>query len=287
LITNNHRSELLTMAPMNYADLNGCTVYVQRIFPERLNSKNQIDKLTETIRACFEDYGTILDIIVKRSLHRKGQAFVVFDNAESAATAQEELDGFELAPDSPITTSIAKTPSDATVEKFCTPEEFKTHKEKRLAEKGTRSREFLRETLLTVRLTERKNAELEAQRALLEAETKKRPAEEAPSAPTNAIRPIKALKSTSKQTVIPSEYLPPNKLIMVDNVPSDYDKDMLTPIFSQFEGLVEVRVVTVGRNKGLVFVEYANIAGATAAKDQLNNSRLGEKLLKITYGKDG
>jgi RNA recognition motif-containing protein len=74
---------------------------------------------------------------------------------------------------------------------------------------------------------------------------------------------------------------------MVDNVPSDYDKDMLTPIFSQFEGLVEVRVVTVGRNKGLVFVEYANIAGATAAKDQLNNSRLGEKLLKITYGKDG
>jgi U2 small nuclear ribonucleoprotein B'' len=129
-------SKLRTMAPMNYAELNGCTVYVQRIFPERLNSQNQVDKLTETIRACFEDYGTILDIIVKRSLRRKGQAFVVFDNSESAATAQEELDGFELAPDSPITTSIAKTPSDATVEKFCSPEEFKEHKEKRLAEKG-------------------------------------------------------------------------------------------------------------------------------------------------------
>jgi U2 small nuclear ribonucleoprotein B'' len=124
------------MAPMNYADLNGCTVYVQRIFPERLNSQNQVEKLTETIRACFEDYGNILDIIVKRSLHRKGQAFVVFDSAESAATAQEELDGFELSPDNPIVTSIAKTPSDAIVEKFCSAEEFQEHKAKRLAEKG-------------------------------------------------------------------------------------------------------------------------------------------------------
>jgi hypothetical protein len=124
------------MSPIPYASLNGCTVYVQRLSPSRLNSQNQIDELTDRLRLCFEDYGNILDIIVKRSNLRKGQAFVVYDTPEAAATAQEELDGFEFSPDNPIVTSIANTPSDAVVEKFCSEEEFKEHKERRLAEKG-------------------------------------------------------------------------------------------------------------------------------------------------------
>jgi U2 small nuclear ribonucleoprotein B'' len=74
---------------------------------------------------------------------------------------------------------------------------------------------------------------------------------------------------------------------MVENVPADYDKDALTPLFQQFEGFMDVRVVSVGRFKGLVFVEFSNIAGATAAKEQLGGSRLGDKVLKITYSKDG
>jgi len=72
---------------------------------------------------------------------------------------------------------------------------------------------------------------------------------------------------------------------MVENVPADYDKETLTPIFAQFEGFMDVRIVTVGRNKGLVFVEFNNVAGATAAKEQLGGSRLGDKVIKITYTK--
>jgi len=270
------------MAPIAYADLNGCTVYVQRIVPERLNSQNQIDALAENIRVCFEEYGTILDVIVKRSNKRKGQAFVVFDSPESAEKAQEDLDGFDFFPDSPIITSIAKTPSDAVVQKFCSPEEFEEHKERRLAEKSTFLRLLQRQKWLLTTPTARKQADEEEARARAEEESKKRSAAE----PTSGIRPMKTLKSTSKQTVIPSEYLPPNKLIMVENVPADMDKDTLMPLFAQFEGLQDIRKVTVGRYAGLVFVEFAAIAGATAAKEALGNTTLGDKVLKITYSKE-
>jgi U2 small nuclear ribonucleoprotein B'' len=136
---------------------------------------------------------------------------------------------------------------------------------------------------------ERKNAEYASLRAAQDSETKKRaaPTDAAPTAATNAIRPIKSLKSTSKQAVIPSEYLPPNKLIMVENVPTEFDKDALIPLFQQFEGFMDVRIVTVGKFKGLVFVEFSNIAGATSAKEALGGSRLGDKVLKITYSKEG
>ena len=62
----------------------------------------------------FSEYGTIVDIIAKTNLKAKGQAFIVFDNVESATNAIEEINGFELF-EKPMTLDYAKTRSDATV----------------------------------------------------------------------------------------------------------------------------------------------------------------------------
>ncbi|KAF2428975.1 RNA-binding domain-containing protein [Tothia fuscella] len=256
------------MSPLPYSALPSCTVYVQRLHPSRLNSQTQITELTDRLRLCFEDYGNILDIIVKRSNTRKGQAFIVFDTPEAASTAQEELDGFEFSPDNPIVTSIARTASDAVVERFCSEEEFREHKERRLAEKA------------------RKNAEAEALQALQNEEAKKRAAADSAAGTTTDPRKAKLSKPASKANVVPSEYLPPNRLIMVENVPADYSIEALTPMFSGFEGFIEVRKVEIGRFKGLVFVEFTGIPGATAAKEALGNTVLGENVVKITYAKD-
>ena len=102
-----------------------------------------------------------------------------------------------------------------------------------------------------------------------------------------AAKPIKTargagLKSTGgAAAVIPDEYLPPNKILFVQNVPEGYDVDGLTAIFGRFEGFREVRLVP-GR-KGIAFVEYDGEAGAISAKENTAGMTLGDQPIKVTF----
>lgn len=93
------------------------------------------------------------------------------------------------------------------------------------------------------------------------------------------------LKSTNPTTanVIPDEYLPPNKILFVQNLPEDYDVEALTAIFGRFEGFREVRLVP-GR-RGIAFVEYEAEQGAITAKENTANMPLadGAYQMKVTY----
>lgn len=161
----------------------------------------------------------------------------------------------------------ARTRSDATVQREGSAEDFEAHRRRRLAEK------------------ERKQAyeAAEAQKKL------KRPAAGAPPEAGTA-RPVKAsrgagLKSSNPAAgaVIPEEYLPPNKILFVQNLPEDYGVDGLTAIFGRFEGFREVRLVP-GR-RGIAFVEYEAEAGAISAKENTAGMALGEegKVVKVVY----
>jgi len=83
--------------------------------------------------------------------------------------------------------------------------------------------------------------------------------------------------------VVPDEYLPPNKILFVQNLPDDFDVEALTGIFGRFEGFREVRLVP-GR-RGIAFVEYDAEAGAITAKENTAGMALegGEKTMKVTY----
>lgn len=104
-----------------------------------------------------------------------------------------------------------------------------------------------------------------------------------------ANRPAKAargpgLKATgpSASAVVPDEYLPPNRILFVQNLPDDYDIEQLTSIFGRFEGFREVRLVP-GR-RGIAFVEYEAEAGAITAKENTAGMTLeGNKVMKVTY----
>ena len=82
---------------------------------------------------------------------------------------------------------------------------------------------------------------------------------------------------------MPDEYLPPNKILFVRNLPDDYTVEALSALFGQFEGFREVRVVP-GR-KGIAFVEYESEAGAIGAKENTAGMTLGEesKAIRVTY----
>ena len=76
-----------------------------------------------------------LEIIAKTNLKAKGQAFIVFDNIDSATRAIEEINGFDIF-DKPMVLDYAKTRSDATVQREGGSEELEAHKRRRMAEKG-------------------------------------------------------------------------------------------------------------------------------------------------------
>lgn len=83
--------------------------------------------------------------------------------------------------------------------------------------------------------------------------------------------------------MVPDEYLPPNKILFVQNLPDDYDVESLTGIFGRYEGFREVRLVP-GR-RGIAFVEYEAEAGAITAKENTAGMALadGAKFMKVTY----
>lgn len=89
----------------------------------------------ESLTELFSEYGTILEIIAKTNLKAKGQAFVVFEDVESATKAIEDIQGFELF-GKEMNIAYAKTRSDASVKREGGEEELEIHKRRRLAEKG-------------------------------------------------------------------------------------------------------------------------------------------------------
>lgn len=91
------------------------------------------------------------------------------------------------------------------------------------------------------------------------------------------------LKSSNPATTtIPDEYLPPNKILFVQNLPEEYDIEAVTSIFGRFDGFREVRLVP-GR-RGIAFVEYAGEQGAITAKENTAGMVLGDtNTIKVTY----
>lgn len=105
------------------------------VYVQNLEERVKLEALTEALRTIFSEFGSVIDIVAKKNLRAKGQAFVVFENPESARDAIEEIDGFELF-GKPMKLAIARTRSDKTVELQGNQEELENHKRHREEEKS-------------------------------------------------------------------------------------------------------------------------------------------------------
>lgn len=101
------------------------------------------------------------------------------------------------------------------------------------------------------------------------------------AADTLAERPAKVNKPANAAGVVPDEYLPPNKILFLRDLPEDYSKDMLAAVFRRFPGFKEVRLVP-GR-KGIAFAEYETEDGAITAKEATAGITLGEETIRVTF----
>jgi len=97
---------------------------------------------------------------------------------------------------------------------------------------------------------------------------------------------------------MPDEYLPPNKILFLQNLPESVTKDQLLALFSQsvslqwmllsphelflprYPNLHEVRLIPTKRD--IAFVEFLDEGSAGVAKDALHNYKLdGENKIKV------
>ncbi len=205
----------------------------------------------------------------------------MFDNEASATEAIDETNGFPLF-DKPMRVSKAKTRSDKTIEMNGSTEDLENHKKTRQAEKGS----FIIHKFRSLNSIADLTPDLEKKKAAEAAEIQrqgKRGAGAGPDGRPTKIAKSSGLKSTSVATsaVVPDEYLPPNKILFLQNVSEEYDVEALSGIFGRFDGFREVRLVP-GR-RGIAFVEYDAEQGAITAKENTAGMTLGDKKLKVTY----
>ncbi|GAW06538.1 rna binding protein [Lentinula edodes] len=224
------------------------TLYIQN-----LNEKIKIDVIKASLRGLFKTYGEVLDVVAHGNLRMRGQAFVSFSDAEVAKKAMKEVRGFPLY-SKPMQISFARTRSDAVVKKLDN-EHFDEHKAQRTEHKRkTRYSNPLKQKFKAKRLA----SEMDG----------------ATSAP--------APKRPNVQ--MPDEYLPPNKILFLQNLPESVTKDQLLGLFNQYPNLHEVRLIPT--KKDIAFVEYTDEASSTVAKDALHNYKLdGENKIKITFAR--
>ncbi|KAJ3215943.1 hypothetical protein HDU67_010174 [Dinochytrium kinnereticum] len=83
---------------------------------------------------------------------------------------------------------------------------------------------------------------------------------------------------------IPAEFLPPNSILFVENLPPETTQQILTELFNQFPGFKEVRLVP-GKSD-IAFVEYDSEAQSTLARQQLNHFKINsEREMKVTFAR--
>jgi len=210
--------------------------------------------MKQTLKALFKNYGNVLNVTAHRNLRMRGQAFVSFENTEASTKAQKEVNLFPLY-GKPMKISFARTRSDAVVEK-------------------------VDESLLDEHVKERK--ERKKRTRLDNPVRRKLASKRAAAQTTDGGVPVPGLKRPAVQ--MPDEYLPPNKILFLQNLPASVTKDQLTALFSQYPNLYEVRLIP--SKKDIAFVEYVDENSATVAKEALHNYKLdGESKIKVTFAR--
>ncbi|CAE6415848.1 unnamed protein product [Rhizoctonia solani] len=231
-------------------------------------------EMKSTLRSLFKGYGKVLDVVAHGNLRMRGQAFVSFESKEAATKALKEVKNFPLYAKPMVSSllpiplithvflsihlqiSFAKSRSDAVVKEL-EPDHFDQHHSARVAAKRRK------------RWDNPHQRKRKAKRAAAADATNSAAAATAPR------RPV---------VQMPDEYLPPNKILFLQNLPTDVQQEQLLALFGQYPGLAEVRMIPT--KKDIAFVEFVDEATSTVAKDALHNYKLdGENKIKITFAR--
>ena len=83
---------------------------------------------------------------------------------------------------------------------------------------------------------------------------------------------------------IPDEFLPPNNILFLQNLPETTSQEQIEELFKAYPGFKEVRMIPT--KKSIAFVEYETDIQSTAAKTGLANYTFGpDHPIRITFAR--
>lgn len=88
--------------------------------------------------------------------------------------------------------------------------------------------------------------------------------------------------STSKVVKVDLQNVPPNKILLIQELPNDITSEELTSVFESYKGFVQVRLVAVKR---VAFIDFENEQDATVAKDENMDLTIREVKAQVSYAK--
>jgi RNA recognition motif-containing protein len=66
------------------------------LYINNLNEKVYLDELKQDLFTEFSAYGKVIDVIAKKNIRMRGQAFIIFESIDSAKEALQEMQGVEF-----------------------------------------------------------------------------------------------------------------------------------------------------------------------------------------------
>lgn len=234
----------------------------ETLYVNNLSERVTMKALRTTLQRIFKQYGNVLGVRAYSNTRMRGQAWVIMENKEQASKAMEEVQGFPLF-EKPMVVKYAANKSDRIAKRDG--DDFDQHKSARIEDKNTRRPE----PRPRKKSLKQKKQEREANKASN--------VQPAPSGPSRIGGPKKVVG-------IPDEYLPPNSILFVQNIPAGITAEQIQAIFQQYPMFQEIR--SIPTKPDIAFIEYTDEASAGLAKDGLSNFEIqpGSKL-KVTYAR--
>jgi RNA recognition motif-containing protein len=229
----------------------------QTLYVNHLCERIGIVELKRSLFSLFSPYGQILEIRAHRGLKRRGQAWITFQEMESAVKAKNVLDKYFLF-DRAISVQFSHRKSVVTQKLAGT---FNPY-----GRKAERISDLEAESLTRGAIPRYFDFDMESDSdeevIVMEDVRARKPAE----APVNGL-------------------IPPNRILFVQHLPAGTDPNLLlNMLFGQYRGYVECRPVPM--HAEIAFVEFETIDQATAALNALNGFAIDENTqMLIQYAK--
>lgn len=248
------------------------------IYINNLNEKIKKDDLKKSLYAIFSQFGQILDIIARKTLKTKGQAFVIFKDVNSATNAMRSMQGFPFY-DKPMRIQYSRKDSDVIAKMKGTFVERPKTKPQENEHFGKKKKKGAAAA-----------AAAPQKQSVVAALASRKAAHAVPQQPPSLMAVANAAPSLMQQqpatpaapAIIPEQ--PPHYILFLTNLPEETNETMLSMLFSQFPGFKEVRLVP-GRHD-IAFVEFESEVQAGTAKDSLQGFKITPTTpMKISFAK--
>jgi len=266
-----------------------------------LPEKIKIQTLLTELQAIFEQFGNILEIHAKKNLRMRGQAFIVFEEIESAQKAVNSMQGFPFH-DKKMRIAFAKRDSDLIAKKKGTYVEKdrskKDKKKKKKKEKKVNPMQAMMSMMNPQMMMQMQK--MMAQGGMQGGMNMQAMAKMMPQMQANMQKMMAQMQgggaAAGAPLGVPSAVPAPNmglpegkfgsnNIIFVQDLPEEVDEKMLTALFNQFDNFMEVRMAPSKTGRA-AFIEYTNEISAANAKDTLQGFKVTPTTqLKITFAK--